>query len=93
MSVIYIYPLATKQVEIDLDDGVKVNYAKVRQCFKKDSRNKQRLEAFRSRKTRNYYRRFICQKEKKRKENYPEAGMVFTRKFKDTEYSLNNNRD
>ena len=30
-----LYPLATKQVEIDLDDGVKVNYAKFGEALKK----------------------------------------------------------
>ena len=32
-----LYPLATKQVEIDLDDGVKVNYNKFGQALKKMS--------------------------------------------------------
>jgi hypothetical protein len=30
-----LYPLATKQVEIDLDDGVKVNYPKFGHALKK----------------------------------------------------------
>ena len=30
-----LYPLATKQVEIDLDDGVKVNYPKLGAALKK----------------------------------------------------------
>jgi molybdenum cofactor biosynthesis enzyme MoaA len=30
-----LYPLATKQVKIDLDDGVKVNYNKFGQALKK----------------------------------------------------------
>jgi len=30
-----IYPLATKQIEIDLDDGVKVNYNKFGKALKK----------------------------------------------------------
>jgi hypothetical protein len=30
-----LYPLATKQVEIDLDDGVKVNYKKFGKSLKK----------------------------------------------------------
>jgi hypothetical protein len=30
-----LYPLATEQVEIDLDDGVKVNYQKFGEALKK----------------------------------------------------------
>jgi hypothetical protein len=30
-----LYPLATEQVEIDLDDGVKVSYAKLGAALKK----------------------------------------------------------
>jgi hypothetical protein len=30
-----IYPLATQQIEIDLDDGVKVNYLKFGAALKK----------------------------------------------------------
>ena len=30
-----LYPLATEQVEIDLDDGVKVNYPKFGKALKK----------------------------------------------------------
>jgi hypothetical protein len=30
-----LYPLATEQVEIDLDDGVKVNYSKLSAALKK----------------------------------------------------------
>ena len=30
-----LYPLATRQVEIDLDDGVKVNYPKLGAALKK----------------------------------------------------------
>lgn len=30
-----LYPLATKQIEIDLDDGVKVNYVKFGSALKK----------------------------------------------------------
>jgi len=30
-----LYPLATQQIEIDLDDGVKVNYPKFGQALKK----------------------------------------------------------
>lgn len=30
-----LYPLATKQIEIDLDDGVKVNYNKFGKALKK----------------------------------------------------------
>jgi hypothetical protein len=30
-----LYPLATEQVEIDLDDGVKVNYPKLGAALKK----------------------------------------------------------
>lgn len=30
-----LYPLATKQLEIDLDDGVKVNYGKFGKALKK----------------------------------------------------------
>jgi hypothetical protein len=30
-----LYPLATRQVEIDLDDGVKVNYPKFGDALKK----------------------------------------------------------
>ncbi len=30
-----LYPLATEQVEIDLDDGVKVNYPKLGPALKK----------------------------------------------------------
>jgi len=30
-----LYPLATKQIEIDLDEGVKVNYAKFGSALKK----------------------------------------------------------
>ncbi|WP_261863086.1 BREX-1 system adenine-specific DNA-methyltransferase PglX [Psychrobacter sp. JCM 18900] len=30
-----LYPLATKQIEIDLDDGVKVNYPKFGKALKK----------------------------------------------------------
>ena len=30
-----LYPLATEQVEIDLDDGVKVNYPKFGSALKK----------------------------------------------------------
>ena len=30
-----LYPLATEQVEIDLDDGVKVNYNKFGKALKK----------------------------------------------------------
>ena len=29
-----LYPLATQQIEIDLDDGVKVNYAKFGKALK-----------------------------------------------------------
>ena len=32
-----LYPLATKQIDIDLDDGVKVNYPKFGQALKKIS--------------------------------------------------------
>ena len=30
-----LYPLATQQIEIDLDDGVKVNYPKFGEALKK----------------------------------------------------------
>ena len=30
-----LYPLATEQMEIDLDDGVKVNYLKLGEALKK----------------------------------------------------------
>jgi len=30
-----LYPLATRQVQIDLDDGVKVNYPKLGKALKK----------------------------------------------------------
>ena len=33
-----LYPLATEQLEIDLDDGVKVNYLQTRRGFEKDCR-------------------------------------------------------